>query len=123
MLTVTESASEKLKGIIAAKNQPDLGVRVFIKGGGCSGFSYGMALDQARAGDLIDEAMGVRVLVDPQSAAYLEGAEVDYVDTMMGGGFKVNNPNAVSTCGCGQSFQTKDGKGTPSACGSGGCGH
>lgn len=82
-----------------------------------------MALDEPRQNDAISEALGVKVIVDPQSAQYLEGAEVDYVDTLMGGGFKIHNPNATSSCGCGQSFQAKDGKGTPSSCGSGGCGH
>ncbi len=81
-----------------------------------------MALDEPRQNDNVSEANGIRVIVDPQSLQYLEGAEVDYVDTMMGGGFKIHNPNATSSCGCGQSFKTKDDSGSPSSCGSG-CGH
>lgn len=122
MISLTEAAGSKVKGIIESKNQPSLALRVFIKGGGCSGFSYGMALDEPRQDDNVIETGGVKVVVDPMSLQYLEGAEVDYVETMMGGGFKVHNPNAASSCGCGQSFQTKDGKGSPNACGSG-CGH
>ena len=121
MVNLTEAAGEKIRGLLESKNQPNLGLRVFIKGGGCSGFSYGMALDQPRESDHVSEASGIKVIIDPQSLEHLEGSEVDYVETMMGGGFKIHNPNAVSTCGCGQSFKTAKDGGSPSSCG-GGCG-
>jgi len=81
-----------------------------------------MALDEPRQNDAVSETGGIKVIVDPQSLQYLEGAEVDYVDTMMGGGFKIQNPNAASSCGCGQSFKTAKDGGSPSSCG-GGCGN
>jgi iron-sulfur cluster assembly protein len=106
-------------------------LRVFIAGGGCSGFQYGMAFEnQMEDGDTVFESKGVRLYVDQASAMYLEGAQVDYVDSLMGGGFRIENPNAVSTCSCGQSFNAGAGDGAEAghshahAHGGGcGCGH
>jgi iron-sulfur cluster assembly protein len=82
-------------------------LRIYVQGGGCSGFQYGMVLDEAADGDEILEVSGIRVIVDPMSLRYLDGAEVDYKNDLLGGGFAIKNPNAVSTCGCGHSFQAK----------------
>ncbi|HEV2235643.1 MAG TPA: iron-sulfur cluster assembly accessory protein, partial [Ktedonobacterales bacterium] len=95
-------------------------LRVFVAGGGCSGLQYGMTLDERQEGDTVVELGGVRVVVDEMSAQYLAGSEIDYVDSLMGAGFTVNNPNAVSTCGCGHSFKTAGDTGEARACG---CGH
>lgn len=119
IVQMTPVAIEKVKAIVAQENAPELGLRVFVRGGGCSGLSYGMALDERAEDDLVADHDGVLVLVDPMSAMYLGGAEIDYQDSLMGGGFSVNNPNAVSTCGCGHSFQTADNAGTAKSCGCG----
>lgn len=112
MITVTEKAAKRLRELMAGKddeeqdyNQETVGLRVFVQGGGCSGFQYGMQVEKKpRENDSRFESNGVKIYVDPISARYLEGAEVDFDD--FEGGFKINNPNAKSTCGCGQSFQT-----------------
>ncbi len=110
LVSLTPVAASKLQGIMKEKNLADHGLRVFIAGGGCSGFQYGMAFENTtEEGDLVFDSNGVRVYVDPASAMYLEGATVDYVDSLMGGGFRIENPNAVSTCSCGQSFSTAEG--------------
>ena len=119
IVTMTPLAMDKVKGILAQEQGEALGLRVFVRGGGCSGLSYGMALDERAEDDLVADHDGVLVLVDPMSAMYLSGAEIDYQDSLMGGGFSVNNPNAVSTCGCGHSFQTADNAGTAKSCGCG----
>ncbi|MBA3532484.1 MAG: iron-sulfur cluster insertion protein ErpA [Ardenticatenales bacterium] len=128
LVTMTESAATIVRNLLAEKNIPTYALRVFVAGGGCSGMQYGMSFEpEARAGDsLIEPFEGVKVVVDPQSATYLRGAQIDYVESLMGGGFRIENPNAVSACGCGHSFRTT---GTSSAapasgggCGSGGCG-
>jgi iron-sulfur cluster assembly protein len=116
MVTLTQGAADKLKSLMAEKGREDLAVRVFIKAGGCSGFTYGMALDEPKADDNVVESEGVRVVIDPMSARYLQGAEIDYVDSLMGSGFKIHNPNAVSTCGCGSSFRTAEDAGKPGCC-------
>ena len=124
-INVTETALEMVRNLLAEKNVPDYGLRVFVAGGGCSGMQYGMALEEeAREYDHVFEQDGVKVFVDPTSMMYLTGATVDYVDSLMGGGFKIENPNAVSAFGCGSSFKTEDSAGASSAasCGSGGCG-
>ena len=116
MINITSAAAEKVKGILEQEkaNITDGGLRIFVQGGGCSGFSYGMVLDEVTEGDQVFEAQGVKVIIDPMSLRYLEGAEVDYKEDLMGGGFAIKNPNATSTCGCGHSF---------SAGGEGGGGH
>ena len=122
-ITLTDKATTRLQDIIKAKGEA-LALRVMVRAGGCSGFEYGMALERnPRPDDSVTEVNGVKVVVDPNSAKYLDGSIVDYVDSLMGGGFSINNPNASSTCGCGQSFQAKGEQGAPKSCGSGGCSH
>ncbi|TCP52902.1 iron-sulfur cluster assembly protein [Tumebacillus sp. BK434] len=116
MVTLTESAAEKVSALLAQKDNPNLALRIFIKSGGCSGFSYGMALDEKKDNDAQYELNGVKVVVDEMSGQYLDGAVVDYVDSLMGAGFKIENPNAASTCGCGSSFRTAGDAGKPGAC-------
>lgn len=122
MITITESAAEKLGGIMDQKGMKDThGLRVFVKGGGCGGMQYGMTFDDAtRDGDQIYEQSGLRVFVDATSLFYIDGANIDYVDNLMGGGFHIDNPNAVSSCGCGSSFRTAEshtGEEMPQSCG------
>ncbi len=118
MINVTPTAAQKLLGVLAEKNLPEHGLRVFVSGGGCSGFQYGMAFeDKSDEGDFVFDANGVRIFLDSASAMYLEGATVDYVDSLMGGGFRIENPNANTSCACGQSFSAGGGGG------GGGCGH
>ena len=125
LVSLTEAAATNVKQLLA--EETDVGVlRIAIQGGGCSGFQYGLGFDTAAAeGDLEFEQYGVTVVVDPFSAPYLQGAEVDYVDSIQAAGFAVNNPNAVSSCGCGHSFQVDEGAAPEDAaagCGSG-CSH
>jgi len=104
MLSFTPTAVEKVKAIMAQRGE-DGGLRIAVVGGGCSGFQYQMTLDkQANADDKVIEQDGLRVYVDPRSFLYLHGATVDYVETLTGAGFKFENPNAKSSCGCGESF-------------------
>jgi len=107
MISITANAAQKVKGILEQEkeNIPQGGLRIYVQGGGCSGFSYGMVLDEAADGDQVFDTDGIKVIVDPMSMRYLEGAEVDYKEDLMGGGFAIKNPNATSTCGCGHSFQ------------------
>jgi len=117
LVTMTSLASTKLKEIIEKQGRSDLALRVYVTPGGCSGFSYGMTFAEgAEEGDVIAEQQGVRVVIDPMSAMYLKGSKIDYVDALMGGGFALRNPNAVSSCGCGQSFKTAGEGGTAKAC-------
>lgn len=119
---LTPAAVETVRNLLVQKNVPDYGLRVFVAGGGCSGMQYGMALEaEARAYDHVIETDGVKVFVDPTSMMYLNNATIDYVDSIMGGGFKVENPNAASSCGCGTSFKAKNG-GEYAGGGGGGCG-
>lgn len=108
MITVTPAAAEKLGGILDQKGlRQTHGLRVFVKGGGCGGMQYGMTFDEgAREGDEVYEQNGLRVIVDPTSLFYISGANIDYIDNLMGGGFHIDNPNATSSCGCGSSFRT-----------------
>ncbi len=124
VLNLTAPAAQAVKDLLAKRNLEGYNLRVFISGGGCSGFQYGMALDnRTMENDAIIEAHGVKVLIDEMSLTYMHGATVDYVEGVMGSGFKITNPNAVSTCGCGQSFRTKDGgEETGGGCG-GSCSH
>jgi iron-sulfur cluster assembly accessory protein len=110
VLTVTPSAVTMISSLLEQRNIPGYALRVFVSGGGCSGLQYGMAFEPTpRDFDaVVEPGSGVRLLVDPTSMMYLEGATIDYVDSLMGGGFRIENPNAVSTCGCGHSFRTKD---------------
>ena len=110
VLTVTPAAVAMIHTLLEQRNIPGYALRVFVSGGGCSGLQYGMAFEQnPRDFDaVVEPGDGVRLVVDPTSMMYLEGATIDYVDSLMGGGFRIENPNAVSTCGCGHSFRTKD---------------
>ena len=105
MITITDSASSKVKELIAQEGDEALMLRVAVRPGGCSGFSYEMFFDSEReTDDLTVEYSGVTVVVDPSSAQLLEGASLDFKDGLQGAGFAINNPNAQRTCGCGQSF-------------------
>jgi len=107
MLTLTENAVGKVKEVIAEQPEPYAGIRVAVVGGGCSGFQYAMNLEKdAHTDDKIIEIDGFKVFVDDASLTYLTGTEIDYVETVHGAGFTFKNPNAKSTCGCGESFQT-----------------
>ncbi len=118
MVTLSQEASVQLKKILDEENDPNLGLRVFVAGGGCSGFQYQMVLEnEIRDGDEINEVDGLKVYVDQYSSKYLTGAEIDFVNQLMGGGFTVHNPNAVSSCSCGTSFDTGEGGGMARACG------
>ena len=116
-INLTDAAASKLRELTAEEPNPAIGLRVYVYSGGCSGFRYGMMLEDApTAEDQILSANGVRVYVDPGSVNYLSGAQIDYVDTLMGAGFTVNNPNAVAACGCGSSFRTDEEAGAPRSC-------
>ena len=105
MINITDNAVEKIKDIIAEENNPNLKLRVFVQGGGCSGFQYGFTLDEDQAEDDWDLEFGdLHVLVDTMSGQYLQGSSLDYKEDINGASFTVSNPNAQSTCGCGSSF-------------------
>jgi iron-sulfur cluster assembly protein len=117
-VSVTEGAAAKAKTLLDQRGMTDGALRVFVVGGGCSGYQYGMALAAgAEEGDLVIERNGVKVVVDADSAKLLDGAEVDYTEDIMKSGFTIYNPNAVKSCACGSSFQTADGSGQARACG------
>lgn len=117
-ITITEKAAHKAKSILQERRLGESGaLRLFVVGGGCSGYQYGMALaPEPEEEDFLVDASGVRVVLDPESAGLLEGAEIDYVEDLMKSGFTIFNPNAVKTCACGTSFQTADGSGQARAC-------
>lgn len=119
-LNLTTSAAQAVEELLAKRDLEGYALRVFVSGGGCSGFQYGMALeDNIRETDLVTEQHGVKIVVDEISINYLTGATVDYVDEVMGSGFKIENPNAVASCGCGSSFRTSEDTGHAHS--SGGC--
>ena len=120
LITMTSTAAEKVRELLKQENDPSLALRIFVAGGGCSGLQYGMTLDEEQEGDTVISHSDFKVLVDEMSLGYITGSEVDYVDSLMGAGFTVNNPNAVSSCGCGHSFKTAGGGGDARSCG---CGH
>jgi iron-sulfur cluster assembly protein len=120
LVSMTASAAEKVQELLAQEEGAELGLRIFVAGGGCSGLQYGMTLDETQDGDEVFETNGVSILIDEMSSQYISGSEIDYVDSLMGAGFTVNNPNAVSTCGCGHSFRTAGDTGQARSCG---CGH
>ena len=118
LITVTDKAAEKARNILAERGVENGALRVFVVGGGCSGYQYGMAIARNREeDDIAIEVSGVTILVDEESAPLLDGAEVDYVEDLMKSGFTIFNPNAVRSCACGSSFQTADGSGQAKACG------
>ena len=105
MINVSPTAASKINELLAEEGKVGSGLRVFVQGGGCSGFQYGLMIEESGGdADQVIESKGVRLFVDPVSVSYLKGAEVDFVDTVTGGGFTIKNPNATSTCGCGSSF-------------------
>lgn len=106
MILITDQAIAKVKEIKETQERPEAGLRLFVAGGGCSGLKYGMSLDDPEDDDEVFDFAGLTVLVDTVSMQHLDGAIVDWVDTLMGSGFKIENPNAVSSCGCGHSFRT-----------------
>ena len=117
VLSLTDAAASKLHELTKEETNPAIGLRVYVYSGGCSGFRYGMMLeDQPSGEDVTVESKGIKVYVDAQSSQYIAGSEIDYLDTLMGAGFTVNNPNAVSACGCGSSFRTSESAGSPGAC-------
>jgi iron-sulfur cluster assembly accessory protein len=109
MVILTDIAAEKVRAFM--EGQPavgDIGLRVGVRGGGCSGFQYALALDEKRDDDHVFDTSGIPVLVDPASLRYVEGSTVDYTENFMGSGFEVSNPNVVASCGCGSSFRVAD---------------
>jgi iron-sulfur cluster assembly accessory protein len=107
MINVSQTAASKITELLAEESKEGSGLRVFVQGGGCSGFQYGLMIeDGGTDADQVFQSNGVKLFVDPISIRYLSGAEVDFVDTVTGGGFTIKNPNATSTCGCGSSFST-----------------
>ncbi len=117
VLTLSDAAATKLRDLTKEETNPAIGLRVYVYSGGCSGYRYGMMLEDAPTpDDQILEAKGIKVYVDTQSIGLLQGSEIDYVDTLMGAGFTVNNPNAVAACGCGSSFRTADDAGSARSC-------
>ncbi|WP_078555641.1 HesB/IscA family protein [Bacillus alkalicellulosilyticus] len=116
MLTITDSAVEQIKKMMAEEGE-DLMLRVGVKGGGCSGLSYGMGFDsKAEEEDTTLTLNGLQVVVDNESVPVLKGVVIDYKQNMMGGGFTIDNPNAIASCGCGSSFRTATNAGTPEDC-------
>ena len=117
VVSLTPEAQSRLKELLAKEPTPGLALRIFVSGGGCSGMQYGMAFDdQRRAEDVIVDHEGVQIVVDDFSVSYIRGAEIDYVESLMGAGFSVSNPNAVTTCGCGHSFRTAGSAGAAQSC-------
>jgi iron-sulfur cluster assembly accessory protein len=116
IVTLSAKASEMVRDILAKQEDDKVALRVYVAGGGCSGLQYGMALDEVMEDDMVVDQGGIRVVIDPESLQFIQGAEIDYVDSLMGAGFTVNNPNAVSSCGCGHSFKTADESGSARGC-------
>ena len=117
LVVLSEAAAAKLTELTAGEANTQTGLRVYVYSGGCSGYRYGMMLeDQPTPEDVTVESRGIKVYVDQQSTQLLSGSEIDYLDTLMGAGFTVNNPNAVSGCGCGSSFRTAESAGSPGGC-------
>lgn len=107
-ISVSDAAAGKLNELLSGQEDSDQALRVAVRGGGCSGFQYALALDARKEDDHVFEHNGVSVIVDKTSMQFVFGSEVDYVEGLQGAGFTVNNPNVVAACGCGSSFQVKD---------------
>jgi iron-sulfur cluster assembly accessory protein len=106
MVNLSDIAAEKVRGFLSQQeSEGEVGLRIGVRGGGCSGFQYALALDERREDDHVFDHEGISILVDPASLTYVDGSEVDYAESMMGAGFEVNNPNVVASCGCGSSFR------------------
>jgi iron-sulfur cluster assembly protein len=110
MITLTDKGAEKVHEFLATQETvaPTAGLRVGVRGGGCSGFQYALAFDDERDGDMVFEDRGIRLLVDRPSLPYVQGSVIDFVDGLQGAGFKVDNPNVIAACGCGSSFRVAD---------------
>jgi iron-sulfur cluster assembly accessory protein len=106
MISITEPASRHLKTLVEGSVEPGKGLRVYVEKGGCAGMQYGMTLDFIQEGDEVLQQDGVQVMVDAESLAYLNGSTIDYCDDLAGTGFRIKNPNAVRSCGCGTSFES-----------------
>ncbi|KIL36240.1 hypothetical protein SD71_09210 [Cohnella kolymensis] len=114
MVNISEAAGDKIQEMLAAEETPNLFLRIGVQEGGCSGFSYGMGFDDEKhEKDEELDVRGLKVVVDGDSLKYLNGLEIDWKESAMGGGFTINNPNAVATCGCGSSFRTATDSGKP----------
>jgi iron-sulfur cluster assembly protein len=122
LISLTPVAAAKVKELLAEESDDTLVLRVAIQGGGCSGFQYGLGFDTIAEGDVELTLEGVPVVVDPFSAPYLRGTTIDFLNTIQESGFKIDNPNAVSSCGCGHSFQVADEEELPEGTHMGGCG-
>ena len=124
LVSLTPGAADKIRSLLAEESEGDVGVlRVAIQGGGCSGFQYGLGFDSGPAeGDEVSEQHGVTVVVDPFSAPYLKGATVDFLNSISESGFKIDNPNAAASCGCGHSFTVEEGAEAAPDAHAGGCG-
>ena len=121
-ISVTPAAANAVEELLTKRDLEGYALRVFISGGGCSGFQYGMALEQnIRESDNVFHQHDIKVVVDEVSIEYLDGATIDYVDEVMGSGFKIDNPNAIASCGCGNSFRTTDDAGSSASGGCSGC--
>jgi iron-sulfur cluster assembly accessory protein len=105
MISLTEPAVQQLQALVKESGDEAKGLRIFVEKGGCAGLQYGMNLDSAKEGDEVVEQGGVQVIIDPESAAYLRGSTLDYTDDLAGAGFRLRNPNAARSCGCGTSFE------------------
>ncbi|WP_028401113.1 HesB/IscA family protein [Ectobacillus panaciterrae] len=117
MIIVTEQAAYQIQDMIKQADEGEQYVRLAVKGGGCSGLSYGLGFEQeAGANDDVLEFYGVKFVIDKQDAPILKGVKIDYKESMLGGGFTIDNPNAIATCGCGSSFKTATNAGTPEQC-------
>ncbi|CAM3047393.1 iron-sulfur cluster assembly accessory protein [Paenibacillus sediminis] len=114
MITITETAADKIKDMLAQEEVPNMFLRLGVRPGGCSGFSYAMGFDdEESADDVYMDIQGLKVVVDKESVKYLDGLEVDFKESGMSGGFTIHNPNAIATCGCGSSFRTREDAGQP----------
>jgi len=122
LISLTPVAAAKIRDLLAEETDESLVLRVAIQGGGCSGFQYGLGFDNVADGDVELELEGVAVVVDPHSAPYLRGTTIDFLNTIQESGFKIDNPNAVSSCGCGHSFQVAEDEELPEGTEMGGCG-
>jgi iron-sulfur cluster assembly protein len=110
MITLTDKGAEKVREFLSTQNEVAVtaGLRVGVRGGGCSGFQYALAFDQQREDDSVFEDKGIRLLVDRQSLPYVQGSTIDFIDGLQGAGFKVDNPNVIAACGCGSSFRVAE---------------
>ena len=110
MITLTDKGAEKVREFLASQSTvvETAGLRVGVRGGGCSGFQYALAFDEQRAGDTVIQDKGIRLLVDTPSLPYVKGSTIDFVEGLQGAGFKVDNPNVIAACGCGSSFRVAE---------------